>query len=56
LQESGNDLVIDYQQAGTAAASSLTINNWYTSGNKVNQFAFNDGTYTVNHNQFVKVV
>jgi hypothetical protein len=55
LQESGNDLVIDYQQAGTAAASSLTINNWYTSGNKVNQFAFADGNYTINNQHFVKI-
>ena len=43
----GKDLVISYQQAGTTAVNTLTIADWATSGDKVNNFQFSDGNYSV---------
>ena len=43
----GKDLVISYQQAGTNAVNTLTIADWATSGDKVNNFQFSDGSYSV---------
>lgn len=55
-KQSGNDLVIGYQQTGLSTVNTLTINNWFTSGDKVNDFAFADGQhYKVQNNSFIKI-
>jgi len=55
LKQDGNNLIIDYQQKGLPNVNELTIANWYTSGDKLNQFSFTDGTYKVENNHFVKL-
>lgn len=56
LIQSGDSLVIDYRQTGTTKTNELVLDNWFACGDRVNQFAFNDGMYTVKDKQFVKVV
>ena len=56
LQQSGDSLVIDYRQTGTTKTNELVLDNWFASGDRVNQFAFNDGMYMIKDKRFVKVV
>lgn len=52
----GNDLVIDYQQQGTLAINELTINNWFITNDKVNNFTFSDDShYKIANNSFCKI-
>lgn len=52
----GNNLVIDYQQSGRSTVNELTINNWFVTQDKVNNFIFNDGThYQIVNNSFCKI-
>ncbi|SHJ97275.1 hypothetical protein, partial [Propionispora hippei] len=56
LKQSGDSLVIDYRQTGATKTNELVLDNWFASGDRVNQFSFNDGMYTVKDKQFVRVV
>ena len=55
VAQSGNDLVISYQQSGLSTVNSVTVTDWYTTGEHVNTFSFNGTNYTVDsNNKFVK--
>lgn len=55
MAKSGNDLVISYQQSGLSTVSSVTVADWYATGEHVNIFSFNNVNYTVDsNNKFVK--
>lgn len=55
VAKSGNDLVISYQQSGLSTVSSVTVADWYATGEHVNTFSFNNVNYTVDsNNKFVK--
>ena len=55
VAKSGNDLVISYQQSGLSTVNSVTVSDWYTTGDHVNTFSFNNVNYTVDsNNKFVK--
>lgn len=54
IKQSGQDLKISYQQSGLTDVNTLTINNWYAGGNRVNDFSFGGEHYKVENNLFVK--
>jgi Ca2+-binding RTX toxin-like protein len=56
IKYSGNNLVIDYQRNGIVNSGELTINNWCSSENRVNQFVFSDATYKIDSTSFIKIV
>lgn len=56
IRHSGNDLVIDYQKNGITDSGELTIANWYSSDNRINQFVFSDVAYKIEGNHFIKKV
>jgi len=54
-KHTGNDLVIGYQQRGTSTVNELTINNWFSASDKVNDFVFSDGShYQISNTSFVR--
>lgn len=55
INKKADNLVINYQQSGTTTTSVLTLDNWYASSDKVNQFTFNDATYSISNNYFQKI-
>ena len=55
-KKAGNDLVIDYQKNSLSPMNELTISNWFTAGDKVNNFSFSDGThYQISNVGFCKI-
>jgi Ca2+-binding RTX toxin-like protein len=56
IKHNGNDLVIEYQKNSIANSGTLTITNWYVTGDKLNTFAFSDASYKIEDNHFIKII
>lgn len=54
ISQKGGDLMISYQQTGLTATHTLTVSDWYTSGDQVNTFSFSDATYKIEGAHFIK--
>jgi len=56
-KQNGNDLVIGYQQKGLSTVNEITINGWFTTTDKMNDFAFSDGShYKIVNNTFIQTL
>ena len=54
ISEDNKDLVISYQQSGLSTTDTVTLSNWYASGDHADTVAFSNGTYQIQGTSFVK--
>ena len=54
ISQDFDDLVISYQQTGSAATNTVTLSDWFTSADHIDTVQFGDGSYSLSDKGFSK--